>query len=92
MNTPEAMVSVYWDIVTRYPQVWVVEIFAGLFLAWFAYRYRLYWWPVLKYFIFTGHILPNAVHGFQTEFRISFSSGFDLLKQMVKPAPQQADE
>jgi len=56
MNTPETMLNVYLDIVTRYPQVWVVEIIAGFVLLWFVYRYQLYRWPVLKTFIVTGHI------------------------------------
>ena len=56
MNTPATMLNVYLDIVTRYPQVWVVEVLAGFVLLWFVYRYRLYRWPVLKTFIFTGHI------------------------------------
>ena len=56
MNTPETMLNVYLDIVTRYPQVWVVEIIAGFVLMWFIYRYQLYRWPVLKIFLVTGHI------------------------------------
>lgn len=56
MNTPEEMVNVYLDIITRYPQVWVVELAALLFLGWFVYRRRLYGWKELKIFIRTGHI------------------------------------
>jgi len=56
MNTPEAMVTVYWDIVTHYPQVWVVEIIAVSLLLWFVFHNRLYYWPMLKIFLLTGHL------------------------------------
>ncbi len=60
MNTPEAMVEVYWDIVTRYPQVWVVELIAGFVLIWFVYRHGLYRWPALKHFILTGRVCRDV--------------------------------
>ena len=56
MNTPEAMLSVYWDIVTRYPQVWVVELMAVLYFLWLAYHHRLYLWPRLKPFLIYGQL------------------------------------
>ena len=54
MNTPQAMVNVYLDIVTRYPQVWVVELAAAVVLLWFLYRHELYRWSTLKRFTLTG--------------------------------------
>lgn len=59
MNTPEQMVSVYADILTRYPQVWAVELLALVFLAWFVHRTRLYRWDTLKAFLTSGQI-PKA--------------------------------
>jgi hypothetical protein len=61
MNTPETMVAVYWDIVTRYPQVWVVELFAVLYLLWFAFSNRLYVWPTLRTFLFTGRLAADSL-------------------------------
>lgn len=61
MNTPEAMASVYWDILTRYPQVWVVELIAVIVLVWFLYRHQLYYWPVLRFFIFTGQLTQGRL-------------------------------
>jgi hypothetical protein len=58
MNTPETMVSVYLDILTRYPQVWVVEIGALFFLLWFIYRHRLYRWQAARRFLRTGRLSP----------------------------------
>jgi hypothetical protein len=58
MNSPQAMASVYWDIITRYPEVWVVELLALVFLARFAARYQLYRWPPLKKLLFTGKLRP----------------------------------
>ena len=63
MNTPEEMVNVYLDIITRYPQVWVIELLALLFFVWFGLRFKLYLWERLKYFVWTGRIdlfLNNA--------------------------------
>jgi hypothetical protein len=57
MNTPETMLNIYLDIITRYPQVWVIEIMAILLLIGFAYRYQLHRWSMLKHFILTGNIL-----------------------------------
>lgn len=56
MNTPDVMLTVYLEIITRYPQVWVIEIIALLYLAWFGYRYRLYRLDMLKQFILTGQV------------------------------------
>ncbi|GAB4451388.1 MAG: hypothetical protein Kow0031_33960 [Anaerolineae bacterium] len=56
MNTPEAMVSVYWDIVTRYPQVWLVELLALWFLLLFGFRYGLYRRRRLAAFLRTGRV------------------------------------
>jgi hypothetical protein len=56
MNTPEAMVNVYIDIIRRYPRVWIVELLALIFLAWFAYRHGLFRWPILKQFVRTGRL------------------------------------
>ena len=56
MNTPETMISVYLDIVTRYPQVWVIEIAALLFLLWFVIRHGLYAWPRLIGFLRSGQL------------------------------------
>ncbi len=57
MNTAEAMFNVYLDIIVRYPQVWVVELAALVILLWFGLRYRLYRWPRLKYFLWTGRVM-----------------------------------
>ncbi len=56
MNTPEAMLNVYLDIITRYPQVWVFEIIGVIVLVWFIRRHRLYCWNSLKQFILTGRV------------------------------------
>ena len=56
MNTPTEMVNVYLDIITRYPQVWVIELIAILFFVWFGLRFKLYLWERLKYFMWTGRI------------------------------------
>ena len=56
MNTPGEMVNVYLDIVTRYPQVWVVEVLAVAYLGWFVYRHKLYRWLELQQFIRTGQL------------------------------------
>jgi len=58
MNSPAAMAAVYWDIVTRYPQVWVVELLALGYLCWFAARRRLYRWQNMRQLLLTG-ILPS---------------------------------
>lgn len=60
MNTPETMLNIYLDIITRYPQVWVVEIVAVLLLIGFAFRYQLHRWTCLKHFILTGNILRGC--------------------------------
>jgi hypothetical protein len=54
MNTPAEMFNVYVDIIVRYPQVWVVELAAVMIFVWVAIRYRLYQWPSLKVFLWTG--------------------------------------
>ena len=54
MNTPKTMLAVYLDIITRYPQVWVIEILALLFLGYFVWRHRLYVGKIGKRFLLTG--------------------------------------
>ena len=56
MNTPETMINVYLDIVTRYPQVWVVELIALAFLIGFGLRFQLYRWDRLRTFVMTGQV------------------------------------
>lgn len=56
MNTAGDMFNVYVDIIVRYPQVWVVEIIALIIFVWFGIKYRLYLWPRLKYFLWTGRV------------------------------------
>ena len=56
MNTPETMFNVYIDIITRYPQVWVIELIALVILARFIIRHRLYRWPSLKHFVYSGRV------------------------------------
>ena len=58
MNTPATMFNVYLDIIIRYPQVWVIEVFALLYLIWFAYRRHLYCRDILKRFILSGRLTP----------------------------------
>jgi hypothetical protein len=71
MNSPETMIAVYLDIVTRYPQVWVIELCAVLFLMWFVYKNHLYIWSNLKALLLTG--------------RIQVSQSFGEIKEMDKP-------
>ncbi len=66
MNTPAAMLQVYLDILTRYPQVWLVEVIALVMLFWFFSRRRLFHWPRLKTFILTGY-LPAVRAGVLTQ-------------------------
>jgi hypothetical protein len=56
MNTAEEMFNMYVDIIVRYPQVWVVEFVALAILAWFGVRYRLYQWPRMRAFLWTGRV------------------------------------
>jgi hypothetical protein len=56
MNTPETMFNVYIDIITRYPEVWVIELMALAILTWFIVRHRLYRWRCLKCFVLTGQV------------------------------------
>jgi hypothetical protein len=56
MNTPTAMLNVYLEIITRYPQVWVVELLALAVLVAFVRRHCLYHWPALKQFVRTGRL------------------------------------
>jgi hypothetical protein len=56
MNTPAAMLQEYLNIITRYPQVWLVEALALAMLLRFVFRRRLYHWPRLETFIRTGHL------------------------------------
>ncbi len=60
MNTPEVMFNVYLDIITRYPQVWVVEVIALLYLARFVYKQRLYQWDRVKRFWLTGSTVAET--------------------------------
>lgn len=61
MGSPEAMLNVYLDIITRYPQVWLIELAALGYLGWFALRHQLYRPVVLKTFLWTGHLIPAGV-------------------------------
>jgi len=54
MNTAGAMLNTYLDIIYSYPQVWVVEVVALLFLIGFAWRHKFFRWPVLKQWALTG--------------------------------------
>ena len=54
MNTAGEMFNVYVDIIVRYPQVWVVELIALVIFVWFGLRCRLYQWPRMKVFLWTG--------------------------------------
>lgn len=63
MNTPQAMARVYLDIVTRYPQVWVVELAGLLVLVWFGYRFRLYRRARLSHFCRTGRVFSGLYSG-----------------------------
>ncbi len=74
VGTPEAMVSVYWDIFLL-PQIWIAEGIGAIILAFFFFRYRLYRWPNLRHFFLTGRFC-GAVHaqGPPTSSTISVSS------------------
>lgn len=54
MNSPEAMLTVYLEIIQRYPHVWVVELIAVGFLGWLSLKYTLYKKDHLIYFLRTG--------------------------------------
>lgn len=56
MNSPQAMVNVYLDIIRRYPRVWITELIALIYLAWFCRKYRLYRWPNLRCLLKTGRL------------------------------------
>jgi hypothetical protein len=56
MGSAQEMAAVYWEIITRYPQVWVVEIIAVAYLAGFAYRRGWYRWPGQMQFWRTGRV------------------------------------
>jgi len=60
MNTPQAMLNTYLDIVRRYPQVWVIEVLALGYLAWLAIRYGWYRWPELRRFLQTARPADNS--------------------------------
>lgn len=53
MGTPEAMVSVYWDIFLL-PQIWIAEGIGAIILAVLFFYYRLYRWPNLRHLLLTG--------------------------------------
>lgn len=56
MNTPESMLSVYIDIITRYPRVWIIEIIAIVTIMWITIRHQLYRWQVFRTFLSTGSL------------------------------------
>jgi len=56
MNTPQAMLDTYLDIVQRYPQVWVVELIAVAYLVWFVGKSKLFLWKNLNHFLRTGRL------------------------------------
>ncbi|MEM7029910.1 MAG: metal-dependent hydrolase [Chloroflexota bacterium] len=56
MNSPKAMVEVYIDIIRNYPRVWIIELLAILYLAWFGKKYRLYIGATLREFLQTGRL------------------------------------
>ncbi|HRV92037.1 MAG TPA: metal-dependent hydrolase [Anaerolineae bacterium] len=60
MNTPESMVSVYLDIITRYPRVWIVEIIAIATIMWVTIRHRLYRRNVFRTFLSSGSLHSAA--------------------------------
>ncbi len=73
MNTPETMFNVYIDIITRYPQVWVIEILAILFFVCFFYHYRLYQCPTLKNFMRSGRINSSRPENDKDHFSSFFT-------------------
>jgi len=56
MNSPEAMLRVYLDIITHYPHVWLTELAAIGWLSWLTRQSRWYRWPRLKLFLQTGQL------------------------------------
>lgn len=58
MNTPQAMLNTYLEIVRRYPQVWVVELLAMGYLTRLAVKYQWYRPSNLRRFLQTGR--PGA--------------------------------
>jgi len=56
MNTPQAMLDTYLDIVQRYPQVWVVELIAVAYLVRFVGKSKLFLWKNLNHFLRTGRL------------------------------------
>ncbi len=74
MNTPEAMINVYLDIVTRYPQVWVVELMAMAWLCWFFFRYQLYVWSVMRRFLGTGRLTVSQPQSYSEAKDVSLST------------------
>lgn len=60
MNTPESMVAVYLDIITRYPRVWIVELIGITTIMWMIIRYRLYHRNALTTFLSTGSLRSAA--------------------------------
>lgn len=59
MGTPQAMASVYWDILLL-PQIWIAEVVGLAILAFFVVRYRLYVPPRLVRFLRSGRFGPEA--------------------------------
>ena len=58
VGTPEAMVSVYWDIFLL-PQIWIAEGIGAIILALFFFHHRLYRWPDLRHFLLTGRFCKD---------------------------------
>lgn len=56
MNTPEAMLKVYLDIILSYPHVWLTELIALVILLWFGYRFRWHQWRQVRQFLWTGRL------------------------------------
>ena len=59
MGTPEAMISVYWDIFLL-PQIWIAEGIGAVILAVLFFHYRLFRWPNLQHFLLTGRFCEGA--------------------------------
>jgi len=73
VGTPEAMVSVYWDIFLL-PQIWIAEGIGAIILAFFFFHYRLYRWPNLRHFLLTGRFCGKVdVQGSTTSSTTSTS-------------------
>ena len=56
MNSPQAMLNVYLEIIRHYPRVWIIELLALVYLAWFGHRHNLYAWRNVVSFMQTGRV------------------------------------